>query len=188
MSNGILSSSSTGRVPSTKISFEAVAAAQQLGAALGQAVTAVVLGADASLAREVTGYRVGARRLGREPEARRLHARRLRRRDRAGRARARPAVRHLAAHLPRARLRAEARRALRQGADQRLHPREGRGRQGHVHAPHLSRQDGRRRDGRAARRPSSRPSSRARTAATRPSAATQRRRSSRCPSRSARCG
>ena len=41
-----------------KTSFEAVAAAQQLGSALGQEVSAVVLGADASLAGEVTGYNV----------------------------------------------------------------------------------------------------------------------------------
>ena len=41
-----------------KTSFEAVAAAQQLGSALGQEVLAVVLGADASLAGEVTGYNV----------------------------------------------------------------------------------------------------------------------------------
>src|SRR5918997_1147345 len=41
-----------------KTSFEAVAAAQQLGAALGRGVTAVVLGTDASLANEVAGYNV----------------------------------------------------------------------------------------------------------------------------------
>src|SRR5918997_5142750 len=41
-----------------KVSFEAVAAAQQLGASLGQEVTAVVLGADAALANEVTGFKL----------------------------------------------------------------------------------------------------------------------------------
>ena len=41
-----------------KTSFEAVAAAQQLGAGLGQEVTAVVLGTDAGLAQEVAGYKV----------------------------------------------------------------------------------------------------------------------------------
>ncbi len=41
-----------------KTSFEAVAAAQQLGAAQGLEVSAVVLGPDASLAQEVTGYKV----------------------------------------------------------------------------------------------------------------------------------
>ena len=41
-----------------KTSFEAVAAAQQLGAAQGLEVSAVVLGRDASLAQEVTGYKV----------------------------------------------------------------------------------------------------------------------------------
>ena len=41
-----------------KTSFEAVAAAQQLGAGTGQEVTAVVLGADAALANEVTGFKL----------------------------------------------------------------------------------------------------------------------------------
>src|SRR5918997_476352 len=41
-----------------KTSFEAVAAAQQLGASLGQTVTAVVLGTDASLAGEVAAYKL----------------------------------------------------------------------------------------------------------------------------------
>ncbi|HEV2860093.1 MAG TPA: electron transfer flavoprotein subunit alpha/FixB family protein [Pyrinomonadaceae bacterium] len=41
-----------------KTSFEAVAAAQQLGAAEGLDVSAVVLGKDATLAQEVTGYKV----------------------------------------------------------------------------------------------------------------------------------
>ncbi|HYN83930.1 MAG TPA: electron transfer flavoprotein subunit alpha/FixB family protein [Pyrinomonadaceae bacterium] len=42
----------------SKTSFEAVAAAQNLGASLGQDVTAVVLAADSSLAQEVAGYKV----------------------------------------------------------------------------------------------------------------------------------
>jgi electron transfer flavoprotein alpha subunit len=41
-----------------KTSFEAVAAAQQLGAALGQPVTAVTLGPDASRAQDAAGYHV----------------------------------------------------------------------------------------------------------------------------------
>lgn len=41
-----------------KTSFEAVAAGQQLGAALGQPVVAVVLSTDATLARESAGYKV----------------------------------------------------------------------------------------------------------------------------------
>jgi electron transfer flavoprotein alpha subunit len=41
-----------------KTSFEAVAAAQQLGASLGQPVTAVVLGADASMAGAVAAYKL----------------------------------------------------------------------------------------------------------------------------------
>ncbi len=41
-----------------KTSFEAMAAAQELGAALGQSVTAVVLGADATLAQELAAYKV----------------------------------------------------------------------------------------------------------------------------------
>ncbi|HEV2801394.1 MAG TPA: electron transfer flavoprotein subunit alpha/FixB family protein [Pyrinomonadaceae bacterium] len=41
-----------------KTSFEAIAAAQQLGASLGQAVTAVVLGTDAALAGEVAAYQL----------------------------------------------------------------------------------------------------------------------------------
>jgi len=42
-----------------KTSYEAVAAAQQLGAALGLEVSAVVLGTGAALAQEVAGYSVG---------------------------------------------------------------------------------------------------------------------------------
>src|ERR1044072_6454555 len=41
-----------------RTSFEAVAAAQQLGAATGQEVSAVVFGADASRAQEVAGYKL----------------------------------------------------------------------------------------------------------------------------------
>ncbi|HZH89893.1 MAG TPA: electron transfer flavoprotein subunit alpha/FixB family protein [Pyrinomonadaceae bacterium] len=41
-----------------KTSFEAIAAAQQLGASLGQPVTAVVLGADAAPASEVAAYKL----------------------------------------------------------------------------------------------------------------------------------
>jgi electron transfer flavoprotein alpha subunit len=56
MSNGILVFIEHRQGAINKVSFEAVAAAQQLGAALGQEVSSVALGADASLAREVTGY------------------------------------------------------------------------------------------------------------------------------------
>jgi electron transfer flavoprotein alpha subunit len=41
-----------------KTTFEAVAAAQQLGASLGQSVSAVVLGTDASLAQQIAAYKV----------------------------------------------------------------------------------------------------------------------------------
>jgi electron transfer flavoprotein alpha subunit len=41
-----------------KTSFEAMAAAQQLGASLGQTVSAVVLGTDATLAGEVAAYKL----------------------------------------------------------------------------------------------------------------------------------
>lgn len=41
-----------------KISFEAIAAGQQLGAALGQPITAVVLSADGTLAQGLAGYKV----------------------------------------------------------------------------------------------------------------------------------
>ncbi|HYH86109.1 MAG TPA: electron transfer flavoprotein subunit alpha/FixB family protein [Pyrinomonadaceae bacterium] len=58
MPNGILVFIEHRQGAINKTSFEAVAAAQQLGAALGQEVSAVVLGADASLAGEVTGYNV----------------------------------------------------------------------------------------------------------------------------------
>jgi electron transfer flavoprotein alpha subunit len=58
MSNGILVFIEHRQGVLNKVSFEAVAAAQQLGAALGQEVSAVVLGADASLANEVTGFKL----------------------------------------------------------------------------------------------------------------------------------
>ena len=58
MSNGILVFVEHRQGAINKVSFEAVAAAQQLGAGLGQEVTAVVLGADAALAGEVTGFKL----------------------------------------------------------------------------------------------------------------------------------
>ena len=58
MPNGILVFIEHRQGAINKTSFEAVAAAQQLGAALGQEVSAVILSADASLAGEVTGYNV----------------------------------------------------------------------------------------------------------------------------------
>src|SRR4051794_17892340 len=58
MANGILVFIEHRQGAINKTSFEAVAAAQQLGAALGQEVSAVVLGADATLAQEVTGYKL----------------------------------------------------------------------------------------------------------------------------------
>jgi electron transfer flavoprotein alpha subunit len=56
MPNGILVFIEHRQGAINKTSYEAVAAAQQLGAALGQEVSAVVLGADATLAGEVTGF------------------------------------------------------------------------------------------------------------------------------------
>ncbi|HYY98517.1 MAG TPA: hypothetical protein VE642_08000, partial [Pyrinomonadaceae bacterium] len=58
MSNGILVFIEHRQGAINKSSFEAVAAAQQLGAGLGQEVSAVVLGADASQAQDVSGYRM----------------------------------------------------------------------------------------------------------------------------------
>jgi len=58
MPNGILVFIEHRQGAINKTSFEAVAAAQQLGAALGQEVSAVVFGADASRAEEVSGYRL----------------------------------------------------------------------------------------------------------------------------------
>ncbi len=58
MSNGILVFVEHRGGAFNRASFEAVAAAQQLGAALGQEVTAVLLGAEGALAQEVAGYAV----------------------------------------------------------------------------------------------------------------------------------
>ncbi|HVF55041.1 MAG TPA: electron transfer flavoprotein subunit alpha/FixB family protein [Pyrinomonadaceae bacterium] len=59
MSNGILVFAEHRAGAFNKTAFEAVAAAQSLGAALGQSVTAVVLGADAGMAQEISGYNLG---------------------------------------------------------------------------------------------------------------------------------
>ena len=58
MPNGILVFIEHRQGAINRTSFEAVAAAQQLGAATGQEVTAVVLGADSSFAQEVSGYKL----------------------------------------------------------------------------------------------------------------------------------
>jgi electron transfer flavoprotein alpha subunit len=58
MSNGILVFIEQRGGAFNKTAFEALAAAQQLGAALGQEVTAAVLSGDSSLAQEVTAYKV----------------------------------------------------------------------------------------------------------------------------------
>jgi electron transfer flavoprotein alpha subunit len=58
MSNGILVFVEHRQGAINKTSFEAVAAAQQLGAALGQEVAAVVLGADSTFANEVSSYKL----------------------------------------------------------------------------------------------------------------------------------
>ena len=58
MPNGILVFAEHRAGSFNKTSFEAIAAAQQLGASLGQAVTAVVLGTDASLAQEIAAYKL----------------------------------------------------------------------------------------------------------------------------------
>jgi len=58
MPNGILVFAEHRKGAFNKTSFEAVAAAQQLGASLGQTVSAVVLGTDASLAGEVAAYKL----------------------------------------------------------------------------------------------------------------------------------
>ena len=58
MSNGILVFIEHRQGAINKTSFEAVAAAQQLGAGTGQEVTAVVLGPDATLANEVMGFKL----------------------------------------------------------------------------------------------------------------------------------
>ncbi len=58
MSNGILVFIEHRQGAINKTSFEAVAAAQQLGTALGQEVSAVVLGADSGFANEVSSYKL----------------------------------------------------------------------------------------------------------------------------------
>lgn len=58
MSNGILVFIEHRQGAINRTSFEAVAAAQQLGAVIGQEVAAVVLGADASFVQEVAGYKL----------------------------------------------------------------------------------------------------------------------------------
>ncbi|HKG13966.1 MAG TPA: electron transfer flavoprotein subunit alpha/FixB family protein [Pyrinomonadaceae bacterium] len=58
MPNGILVFIEHRQGAINRTSFEAVAAAQQLGASTGQEVSAVVLGADASLAQDVAGYKL----------------------------------------------------------------------------------------------------------------------------------
>lgn len=58
MPNGILVFIEHRQGAINRTSFEAVAAAQQLGASLGQEVSAVVFGADASRAEDVSGYKL----------------------------------------------------------------------------------------------------------------------------------
>jgi electron transfer flavoprotein alpha subunit len=58
MPNGILVFAEHRGGAFNKTSFEAIAAAQQLGASLGQPVSAVVLGTDAAPAREVAAYKL----------------------------------------------------------------------------------------------------------------------------------
>src|ERR1051325_953941 len=58
MANGILVFAEHRAGAFGKTTFEAIAAGQQLGAALGQSVTALVLGTDAALAQEVAGYKL----------------------------------------------------------------------------------------------------------------------------------
>ncbi|HZG53930.1 MAG TPA: electron transfer flavoprotein subunit alpha/FixB family protein [Pyrinomonadaceae bacterium] len=58
MPNGILVFAEHRGGAFNKTSFEAIAAAQQLGASLGQPVSAVVLGTDAALAGEVAAYKL----------------------------------------------------------------------------------------------------------------------------------
>src|SRR5947209_7056740 len=58
MPNGILVFIEHRQGAINKTSFEAVAAAQQLGAGLGQEVSAVVLGADSGFANEAAGYKL----------------------------------------------------------------------------------------------------------------------------------
>jgi electron transfer flavoprotein alpha subunit len=58
MPNGILVFTEHRGGAFNKTSFEAVAAAQQLGASLGQSVTAVVVGTDAALGAQVAAYKL----------------------------------------------------------------------------------------------------------------------------------
>jgi electron transfer flavoprotein alpha subunit len=58
MSNGILGFIEQRGGAFNRTSFEALAAAQQLGAGLGQEVTAAVLSGDSALAQELTSYKV----------------------------------------------------------------------------------------------------------------------------------
>jgi electron transfer flavoprotein alpha subunit len=58
MANGILIFAEHRAGAFGKITFEAIAAGQQLGAALGQTITAVTLGTDAALAQEIAGYKL----------------------------------------------------------------------------------------------------------------------------------
>lgn len=58
MANGILVFAEHRAGVFGKTTFEAIAAGQQLGAALGQNVAAVVLSSDAALAQEIAGYKL----------------------------------------------------------------------------------------------------------------------------------
>src|SRR5437868_4317322 len=58
MANGILVFAEHRAGAFGKTTFEAIAAGQQLGASLGQSVSAVVLGTDAALAQAVAGYKL----------------------------------------------------------------------------------------------------------------------------------
>ncbi len=58
MPNGIIVFAEHRKGAFNKTSFEAIAAAQQLGAALGQTISAVVLGTDAALAGEIAAYKL----------------------------------------------------------------------------------------------------------------------------------
>ncbi len=58
MANGILVFAEHRAGTFGKTTFEALAAGQQLGAALGQPVSAVVLGTDAALAQEIAAYKL----------------------------------------------------------------------------------------------------------------------------------
>src|SRR5256714_3481956 len=58
MSNGILVFAEHRAGTFSKTTFEAIAAGQQLGAALGQPVSAIVLNTDAGLAQEIAAYKL----------------------------------------------------------------------------------------------------------------------------------